>query len=130
MLYAKPCAERPRPELLHNPLPFPFRAQRGVPPRAAPSKASSIPDSTNDSPVLGSLNTIQQLTSSLHLILNPPRSSSHSSNKRWMSLVFNSGAKSESSRIRVVLFWLLERAELVEEKELECEWECECETTG
>lgn len=36
-----------------------------------------------------------------HLILNPPRSSSHCEKIAWMSLVLSSGGNPLSSRIRV-----------------------------
>lgn len=70
------------------------------PPRASRLTGCSNIE-TRDSPVPASLKTIQQLTSSHHLIFNPPLSSSHSLKRLRISLVFNSGSKSLRRRILV-----------------------------
>ena len=53
------------------------------------------------SPTAASLKTIKRLVSSIHLILNPPRSFSYSAKAAWMSRVLSSGGKPWSDNILV-----------------------------
>ena len=52
-------------------------------------------------PTEASWKTINRLVSSLHLILNPPATFSHSEKAAWMSFVLSSLAKPVKDRIRV-----------------------------
>jgi hypothetical protein len=53
------------------------------------------------SPTAASLKTMRRLVSSIHFILNPPRSFSYSAKAAWISRVLSSGGNPCSDKIRV-----------------------------
>jgi len=65
-----------------------------------------------DSPTVASWKTIKRLVSSIHLILNPPPTFSHSEKAVWISLVFSSFGKPVRERMRVTQAesWVSEEA--------------------
>jgi hypothetical protein len=67
---------------------------------------------TKNLPTVASWKTIKRLVSSIHLILNPPPTPSHSVKAVWISLVFNSFGKPVRERIRVTQAesWVSEEA--------------------
>lgn len=65
-----------------------------------------------NSPTVASWKTIKRLVSSIHLILNPPPTLSHSAKADWISLVFSSFGNPVRERMRVTQAesWLSEAA--------------------
>jgi hypothetical protein len=68
---------------------------------------------------VASWKTIKRLVSSIHLILNPPPTLSHSAKAVWISLVFNSFGKPVRERMRVTQAesWVSEEAMMEKDPE-------------
>ena len=68
---------------------------------------------------MASWKTIKRLVSSIHLILNPPPTFSHSEKAVWISLVFSSFGKPVRERMRVTQAesWVSEEAMTVKDPE-------------
>ena len=68
-------------------------------PRVSPNRSRTR--KTESSPTVASWKTIKRLVSSIHLILNPPPTASHSPKATWISLVFSSLGNPVRDRMRV-----------------------------